>query len=36
MIDLTDTPSVVVIVGWLYPPGQHSVFGGNPGRKHID
>jgi len=36
MIDLIDTASVVVIAGWVYPTGQHSVLGKNPGRKHID
>lgn len=36
MIDLIATAGVVVIADWVYPTGQHSVFGENPGRKHID
>lgn len=36
MIDLIDTASVVVVAHWVYPTGQHSVFGKDRGRKHID
>lgn len=36
MIDLTDTVRVVVTADWVYPTGQHSVFGKILGRKHID